>query len=66
MKWYRLLPSMTTFVECSGNSLASCGLNSMKVVNPDIPIITVINVYYYFVVVTVIEEAGDGIPSLDS
>lgn len=38
----------------------------MKVVNPDIPIITVINVYNYFVVVTVIEEAGDGIPSLDS
>lgn len=49
---------MTTFVDCSGNSLASCGLFFMKVVNPEIPIITVIKVYYYFVVVTVVEAAG--------
>lgn len=59
---------MTTFVDCSENLVDSCGLFFMKVVNPEIPIlaITVIKVYYYFVVVTVIEAAEGGIPSLDS
>lgn len=38
MKWYRLLPSITTLVECSINSFVSCGLHLTKVVSLRIPI----------------------------